>query len=76
MSEDSVPVESPLPGQVLQVNVKEGEKVQAGQPVVTLMSMKTEFKVESPENGVVREVKVKDGMEVSVGDILFYLKKS
>ncbi len=76
MSENNIPVECPLPGQVLQVNVKEGERIQAGQPVVTLMCMKTEFKVESPENGVVGEVKVKDGMEVSVGDILLYIKKS
>ena len=76
MSENSVPVECPLPGQVIQVNVKEGDRIQAGQPVVTLMSMKTEFKVESPEDGVVGEIKVKDGMEVSVGDILLYIKKS
>ncbi|MFQ5998389.1 MAG: acetyl-CoA carboxylase biotin carboxyl carrier protein subunit, partial [Candidatus Bathyarchaeia archaeon] len=74
--EAKIPVESPLPGQVLKVNVKVGDKVEPGQPVVTLMSMKTEYNVECPQGGEVEQVTVQEGVEVDIGQVLLYLRNT
>ncbi len=63
-------VPAPLPGLVLEVKVKEGDVVSAGQPVVVMEAMKMENVVPAPHNGTVRKVFVANGDSVGEGDLL------
>jgi propionyl-CoA carboxylase alpha chain len=61
---------APMPGLVTSVRVGPGERVEAGQVVVTVEAMKMEHSVRAPHPGVVRDVKVKDGDQVANGTVL------
>jgi 3-methylcrotonyl-CoA carboxylase alpha subunit len=58
---------SPLPGLVATVHVKTGDQVKAGDPVVTLQSMKMEIPVTADVDGAVAEILVAEGDEVDTG---------
>ncbi|HWO95095.1 MAG TPA: biotin/lipoyl-containing protein [Bacillus sp. (in: firmicutes)] len=59
-----------MAGMVLNVLVKEGDELTAGQTVVVLESMKMEIPVDSTFSGKVGEVKVAVSDFVNEGDIL------
>ncbi len=59
-----------MPGKVVKVFVKEGDTVEAGEPVVVLEAMKMENEFKAPDKGVVKEVKVSEGDVVESGAIL------
>ncbi|MFZ5452633.1 MAG: biotin/lipoyl-containing protein [Thermodesulfobacteriota bacterium] len=63
-------VTAPMPGAILEVLVKTGDRVQAGETVVKLEAMKMENDLQAPINGVVQEVRVSKGDNVSVGEVL------
>jgi len=65
---------SEIPGKVLKVLVKEGDRVRVGDTVVTIESMKMELEIKSPKDGVVDKVLVKPGDSINVGDKLITLK--
>lgn len=52
---------APLPGVILKLLVKEGDKVSIGQPVAIMEAMKMENEIESPITGTVQEIVVSDG---------------
>ncbi len=58
---------SPLPGLVATVHVQAGDRVTAGDPVVTLQSMKMEIPVRAEADGTVEEVLVNEGDEIDTG---------
>jgi propionyl-CoA carboxylase alpha chain len=60
----------PMPGLVVDVLVKTGERVFRGQNLVIIESMKMESGVASPCDGVVAEVAVRPGQAVESEDIL------
>lgn len=64
---------APLPGLVLEVKVREGAAVKAGDPLVVLETMKMENVVQAPHNGTVRKVFVAAGDSVGEGDPLVEL---
>lgn len=55
---------SPLFGKVINVNVKEADKVKKGQILLTIESMKTENHILSPGEGIVDTINVKNGIQV------------
>ena len=59
-----------MPGKVVKVFVKEGDAVEAGDPVVVLEAMKMENEFKAPDKGVVKSVKVSEGEIVESGAIL------
>ena len=63
-------VGAPMPGVVLDVKVKVGDRVERQQPLVVLSAMKMEMVVQSPLGGVVKNVAVKRGMKLEGGDLL------
>ncbi|HDS03214.1 MAG TPA: biotin/lipoyl-binding protein [Firmicutes bacterium] len=67
-------VTAPLPGLILEIMVKEGDQVKAGQDVVIMEAMKMENEVQSTQEGTVKEIKVKRGDSVYEGDILIVLE--
>ena len=64
---DSIIVASPLPGVIVSVNVRPGDKVKAGQVVAVLEAMKMENEIQSEYDGVVTSVKVAQGDSILEG---------
>ncbi len=58
---------APMPSVVVEVRVQVGDRVEAGQPVVVLESMKTETVLRAPVAGVVRAVGCAKGEMVEEG---------
>lgn len=63
-------VVAPMPGTVLEVLVKVGERVEMGDTVVKLEAMKMENDLRVSISGLVIEVRVNKGDNVAVGDVL------
>ena len=59
-----------MPGKVVQVLVKDGEKVVSGQAVIILESMKMETELAAAVDGTVSAIHVQDGQLVGQGDAL------
>ena len=60
-------VECPMPGNVIEVNVKVGAKVKKGDTLLILESMKMENDITADFSGTVRRILVKAGDSVQVG---------
>lgn len=69
----SVKVTAPMPGNILDVKVKEGDSVKLGQPLVVLEAMKMENDIVAPQDGVVASLHVKKGDVVNSNDLLISL---
>ena len=67
-------VEAHITGTVWKIEVAVGDKVQEGDTVVILESMKMEMPVEAEDPGVVKEILVEEGQSVSEGDALVVLE--
>jgi len=67
-------VPSPMPGMILEVRVREGDRVYKGQELAVIESMKMESGVASPCDATVEKVWVQAGKAVDTGDILFTFK--
>lgn len=67
------PVTAPLPGNVLEVKVKPGESVKAGQLLVLIEAMKMENEVFAPADGVVKQILAQKGALVATGDTLLVI---
>jgi len=63
-------LEAPLPGVIVEVRVKEGDKVKAGDVVLVLEAMKMANEIRAPNGGVIRGVHVKKGQSVEKGQPL------
>lgn len=63
-------VNAPLPGNILEIKVKRGEKVKTGDVVLIMEAMKMENNVTSEHDGVVSEVLVNQGQAVMQNDVL------
>jgi pyruvate carboxylase len=61
---------SPMPGLVVSIAVKKGEKIKKGDVVLTLEAMKMQSAVLSERTGIVRELAVSIGAQVDAKDLL------
>ena len=60
-------VNSPLPGVIIEVSVKEGQAVKAGQKVAVLEAMKMENEISAPKDGTITAIHVNKGDSVLEG---------
>jgi 3-methylcrotonyl-CoA carboxylase alpha subunit len=67
---------APMPGLVLRVNVKEGERVRTHQTLVVIEAMKMEHSIEAPHDGVVKKVHCAEGGRVAEGQLLVELEEA
>ncbi|HEX8225625.1 MAG TPA: acetyl/propionyl/methylcrotonyl-CoA carboxylase subunit alpha [Allosphingosinicella sp.] len=66
---------SPMPGRVISVEVREGDRVAKGQKLLTLEAMKMEHGLVAPFEGVVAELGAVEGAQVSEGTLLARVEK-
>jgi pyruvate carboxylase len=59
-----------MPGSVLQVLVKKGDKVTKGQPLMVTEAMKMETSIDARYDGVVEHIYVSEGESIDSGDLL------
>ncbi len=60
----------PMQGTIVKVMVAEGDKVEAGDPIVVLEAMKMENNVCAEKSGTVAEIRVAEGDSVGGGDVV------
>jgi 3-methylcrotonyl-CoA carboxylase alpha subunit len=60
-------VRSPLPGKIIDLRVKAGDKVSKGQPLLVLEAMKMEHTLAAPADGTVKSVRYAVGEQVAEG---------
>ena len=62
-----------MPGKVVKVHVRQGDKVKKGTPLLTTEAMKMEASVQAPIHGTVAAIHVSPGDRVETGDLLVEL---
>jgi len=68
--EDVIEVLSPVPGTVWKILVNPGDKVNAGDKIMILESMKMEIDIPAPVSGLIAHIPVKINDTISEGDVL------
>jgi pyruvate carboxylase len=61
---------APMPGTVIEIKVKEGDKVKKGDTLVVLSAMKMETVVKAPIDGKVKKVSIVSGQKIEGEDLL------
>lgn len=63
-------IEAPMPGNILNITVKEGDRVKKGDILLILEAMKMENEIVSPIDGVISFIGVNQGQVVNAGEVL------
>jgi biotin carboxyl carrier protein len=64
---------APMPGKVVRLLVKAGDKVEAGQGLLVVEAMKMQNEVRSPKTGIVERLLAKEGQPVIAGEVLAWI---
>ncbi len=67
-------IKAPLPGNIMQVFVKEGDSISKGDKLLVYEAMKMENTIRSEKSGTVKSLKVKPGDAVLQDDILLEIE--
>jgi pyruvate carboxylase len=62
-----------MPGAISTVAVKKGEKVKAGDVLLTIEAMKMETALHAARDGIVQELLVSPGAQIDAKDLLLVL---
>jgi biotin carboxyl carrier protein len=66
-------IKSPLPGLILDIFVKVGDRVKIGDHLMILEAMKMENNIDSDKEGKITEIRINKGDNVMEGDILIVI---
>ena len=66
-------VKSPMPGNILKINVALGQKVKEGDVLIVLEAMKMENEIVAPKGGSVAQIAVSKGQVVETGSPLIVI---
>jgi biotin carboxyl carrier protein len=64
---------APMPGKVVRVLVKAGDRVEAGQGLLVVEAMKMQNEVRSPKTGTVERLLTREGHAVNAGEVLAWI---
>jgi biotin carboxyl carrier protein len=60
-----------MPGRIVKVFIREGDRVEEGQAVLVLEAMKMQNEIKSPQSGVLSSLNFSEGEYAEAGAILF-----
>jgi biotin carboxyl carrier protein len=63
-------IKAPMPGMILKINVKEGQKVKEGETLLILEAMKMENAIGAPKDGIIKSINAKSGGTVEKGELM------
>jgi propionyl-CoA carboxylase alpha chain len=66
---------APMPGKIVAIHVKPGDRVTNGQLVIILEAMKMEHRILAAADGTVREVRAHVGGQVEAGQVLLVIER-
>jgi len=61
---------APMPGTIIEIFVKKGQRVRKGQSLMVMEAMKMEHKIQSPKDGEVVSISNEVGQKVDMGAVL------
>jgi biotin carboxyl carrier protein len=61
---------APMPGKIVRVLVKAGDRVEAGQGLLVVEAMKMQNEIRSPKSGTVERVLAEESQAVNAGEVL------
>jgi biotin carboxyl carrier protein len=61
---------APMPGKIVRVLVKPGDRVEAGQGLLVVEAMKMQNEIRSPKSGTIERVLAEEGQAVNSGEVL------
>lgn len=67
-------IKAPLPGNIIKINVKEGDTVKAGDTIMVMEAMKMENNIQADSEGTIATIKVAVGDAVMQDDVLVEIK--
>ena len=67
-------VDAPITGTIWKVECEVGQKIEEGDTVVIIESMKMELPIDAEDEGKVTEITCKEGQAVNEGDTLVVLE--
>lgn len=67
-------ISSPMPGKVVKIPVKIGDKVDAGQTVIIVSAMKMESEYKAAREGLIKEIHVEEGDTVEGHQLLITIE--
>ena len=70
LEEDSGSLHAPMPGRVVRLLVEEGDRVEAGHPLLILEAMKMEHTLRAPHEGTVTSIKTREDDQVVADQVL------
>lgn len=75
LADNEEAIESIMSGNIWKIEVKVGDKVEAGEVLVILESMKMEVDIETEISGTVSQILYKEGDNIESGDVLVVIEK-
>lgn len=69
----SVKVTAPMPGNILKMSIKVGDKLEPNALVCILEAMKMENEIFTKEGGIVKSINAPQGTSVNTGDVIITL---
>lgn len=74
-SDDREELKAPMPGSIVKVIAKEGDKVEEASPILIVEAMKMESTLYASISGVVTMMNAKEGTQIDSDDILAIIEK-
>ena len=68
-------LKSGMPGKIIDILVKKGDKVVAGEPILVMEAMKMENEMRATSDVVIKKVLVKKGQNVEASEVLVLFEK-
>ena len=68
-------IESHIPGTIIKIKVKEGQKVKAGTTLLMLEAMKMMNQIEMPFNGKIVKINVHEGDKIPKGHVMIEIEE-
>ena len=68
--EEAGAIAAVMPGLIIKINKKEGDRVEAGEVVLILEAMKMQNEVHAKQSGVIKQMRVKVGESVEMRQVL------